>query len=76
MTLKVGDRVTWRSGKSKARKHIYPLGIANCEIIGFGVSEDGQPAARLKLPELFAPTTECNAYIADLEAREAEDVGN
>ena len=69
--MKVGDVVTWRSGKSKA-KGIMPLGIAGCEVLEISVAEDGQPAARLKLPPFFAALhpDACNAYVADLETEE------
>lgn len=68
MTIKVGDTVIWRHGKSKA-KNCLPLGIEGCEVLELGESTDGQPAARLKLPPFFAGLhgDACNAYIADLE---------
>ena len=71
MNIKVGDTVTWRSGKSKAKRHT-PLGIEGCEVLEIGVAEDGQPAARLKLPEFFAGLhpDACNGYLADLEPQE------
>ena len=68
MTIKVGDTVTWRHGKSKATHHV-PLGIAGCEVLELGTSTDGQPAAKLKLPPFFGnlPDDAYNGYVADLE---------
>lgn len=68
MTIKVGDIVIWRSGKSK-NKTCLPLGIEGCEVLEIGTSTDDKPAARLKLPSFFdgLPSDACNAYIADLE---------
>ncbi len=68
MTINVGDVVTWRHGKSKAKANM-PLGIAGCEVLEIGATEDGTPAAKLKLPPFFdglAPDA-CNGYVADLE---------
>lgn len=45
----VGDTVCWRSGKSKS-KNCLPIGIANCKIVEFGKTPDGQKAARIELP--------------------------
>jgi hypothetical protein len=50
--IAVGAKVTWRHGKSKAKGNM-PLGIANCEVLELGTAEDGQPAARLRLPPFF-----------------------
>jgi hypothetical protein len=66
MTFKIGDKVTWRSGKSKTKK-LVPLGIANCEIVGFGTAENGEPAARLIMRGFS--NEEFNAYVADLEVQ-------
>jgi hypothetical protein len=67
MTIKVGDIVTWRSGKSKSDKTL-PMGIAGCRVLGFGVAENGEQAAMLKLPiGLHDLPEEYNAYVADLE---------
>jgi len=66
--IEVGDTVTWRHGKSKAKSNM-PLGIAGCEVLEIGQTADGLPAARLKLPPFFGglPTDACNGYLADLE---------
>ena len=66
--IKVGDVVTWRHGKSKS-KGFLPLGIENCKVLEIATAENGEPAARLELPEFFAGLHKdaCNAYIADLE---------
>ena len=68
MAIKVGDVVIWRHGKSKSETCL-PLGIQGCEVIELGVSTDGKPAAKLKLPPYFAGLhgDACNAYVADLE---------
>lgn len=67
-TIKVGDTVTWRHGKSKSKRNL-PLGIAGCKVLEIGVGEDGEPAAKLKLPPFFGSLTAdaCNGYVADLE---------
>jgi len=75
-TIRVGDIVTWRQGKSASMKrpegqrHM-PLGIAGCEVLAFGEDENGEPAAKIKLPSVFAAgydqIAEANAYLADLE---------
>ena len=68
MTIKVGDIVTWRHGKYRAKPGFVPLGIVGCEVLELGVSEDGRPAARLKLPPFFGDLRDAaNAYITDLE---------
>lgn len=70
MTTIVGDTVTWRSGKSTHRGRGIPIGIANCRVLGFGVSEDDKPAATIKLPRQYLgenwPET-VGALVADLE---------
>ena len=68
MTIKVGDVVIWRHGKSKS-KTCLPLGIEGCKVLELGTAQDGQPAAKLELPEFFAGLHKdaCNAYVADLE---------
>jgi hypothetical protein len=60
--IKVGDIVTWRSGKSKT-KGFMPMGISGCKVIGFGEAENGKPAATLDTGRFG----EVNAYVADLE---------
>lgn len=68
MAISVGDIVTWRHGKSKSKGNM-PLGIEGCEVLELGEAEDGQPAAKLKLPPFFGnlPDDACNGYVADLE---------
>ena len=70
MEMQVGDTVIWRDGKRKGGRN-EPLGIANCEVMELGVATNGEPAARLKLPAVFAAgfdqLAEASAYIADLE---------
>lgn len=68
MTIKVGDMVTWRHGKSRAKGNM-PLGIQGCEVLEIGVAEDGETAARLKLPPFFGGLSPdaCNGYVADME---------
>jgi hypothetical protein len=65
MAIEVGDIVTWRSGKSKAKKNV-PLGVAGCKVLELGSTERGEPAAVLKLPPFFGVDT-ANGYVADLE---------
>jgi hypothetical protein len=44
------------------------MGIAGCRVLGFGVAENGEQAAMLKLPiGLHDLPEEYNAYVADLE---------
>lgn len=70
MEIQVGDTVVWRDGKRKGGRN-EPLGIANCKVLELGEAENGEPAARLKLPAVFAAgydqLAEANAYLADLE---------
>lgn len=74
MEIQIGDIVTWRHGKSAAMKspeeqrHV-PLGICGCEVLELGAAENGEPAAKLRLPEFFAGLSDdaTNGYVADLE---------
>lgn len=69
MTIKVGDVVTWRSGKSsrKPGSRGEPIGIANCRVLELGEAEGtGAPAAKLKLPAVMGGD-EVGALVADLE---------
>jgi hypothetical protein len=68
--IKVGDVVTWRSGKGK-KPGFEPLGIANCEVLALGhtAADTGEPAALLKLPAVFGGETAA-ARVADLEKSE------
>lgn len=69
--IEVGDKVTWRHGKSKGGRNL-PIGIAGCTVLELGEAEDGQPAAKLELPPFFGDFAKhnpdaCNGYVADLE---------
>lgn len=64
MTIMIGDRVTWRSGKSTSTKN-KPLGIANCIVLEFGKTDDGKEAVRMRLPPPF--DQEACGLVADLE---------
>lgn len=66
MTFKVGDIVTWRSGRSKSKETL-PMAVAGCRIMAFGTAENGEPAATLQIPGFNLPDEECNAYLSDLE---------
>lgn len=70
MTIKIGDIVTWRQGMSKPGRRGFPIGIANCRVLDFGVSPDDEPAAKIKLPRQYLgehwPET-VGALVADLE---------
>ena len=71
MTIKVGDIVIYRAGKSTAPKDFLPLGIANCEVIQLGEGPSGEPCAQLKLPQFYADKLNHGepvwSLIADLE---------
>jgi hypothetical protein len=68
--IRVGDTVTWRSGKS-ANKGIAPIGIANCRVVELSETATGQPAAIIKLPAAMIQgigrVDMVSALIADLE---------
>lgn len=66
MSIAVGSVVTWRSGKSRVGRTGMPIGIANCRVLQLGESDDGDPAARIKLPPVFHGEV-VGALIADLE---------
>jgi plastocyanin len=58
MNIKVGDTVTWRKA---GRPGFEPLGVANCKVVAFGTTENGEPAATIE-----ALGQEVNAYVKDL----------
>jgi hypothetical protein len=61
MGIEIGDIVT-------VRPHNHPnaLGIRGCTVLGFGKTEDGQPAAKLDGGRFG----EFNALVADLTKEE------
>jgi hypothetical protein len=61
--VKVGDRVTWKSGKNP-----HALAITGCLVLALGETDDGRPAATVRL-ERF--DTEANALVADLTVEPA-----
>lgn len=78
MAIAVGDTVTWRQGKSKAKRNM-PLGIAGCRVIDLGEDAARRPAAMLRLPAMFDdavrdqglnPDWGVAALVADLEKNE------
>ena len=58
--LQVGDLVTWRQ-EPKPGSNIEPLGVANCEILAFGRTSEGQEAALI-----YAMGHEVGALVRDL----------
>lgn len=66
MMIEIGDIVTWRSGKSKARKTL-PIGVGGCEVVGFSTSGDGRPTALVKLPAFMRQDVPVAVYVDDLE---------
>ncbi len=66
MTIKKGDMVIWRQGKSRVGRRHMPLGIANCEVLDFGETAEGEPAVALRLPPIFN-SEQVNALVSDLE---------
>jgi hypothetical protein len=68
MSIKVGDRVVWREGKSKPGRKGLPMGIANCHVLEIGETADGTPAARISLPMRLPDWPDAtNVLLADLE---------
>jgi hypothetical protein len=65
--IKVGDRVTWRKGKSVTQKDGLrpdPIGSVGCVVLKLGTTNAGEPAALIRL----ADNREVGALLADLEA--------
>lgn len=67
MTIKIGDIVTWRSGKSITQSHM-PIGIGGCTVLALGTTGAGEAAAKIRLPTIF--NEEMNVLVADLEVPE------
>ena len=66
--IKVGDRVTWRPGKSES-EGFAPMGIAHCEVLYLGKSMDGRAAAQIETG-IFGVQ---NAYVDDLELEDGDE---
>jgi hypothetical protein len=66
--IKVGDIVTWRHGRSnpKITARVWPMGVANCEVLGFEETPEGRKSAVIKLPPGL-PLGRLKVLVADLE---------
>lgn len=67
--IRIGDRVTWRSGKSEPERKSLPLGITGCKVLTLFDNVDKRACAQLDCGAFG----EAFAYVDDLEPEGSDD---